>query len=864
MSTVTRGRPIAGAPRLRSITAAALCTLFGAVLLPNLFRLLLPLPDWLYEVLLLAYLGGGLLVVLAVAGMAWVALWPATPYLTLAPGEPEPQGADPREAKAALLAFPSRVAMAGVAAGELLTASGWLALVLAGLPGALVLSLSLTTAVMVALLWLLLHALAQRAVEPLLSRLREVPLSGPSESGSGISARLSSMLLLVVLAGVVPVAIFSNAYVERIQDGQEAAHAERCAAWLSVATRGLSPEAAQRVVDTVELSQGQPTLAAQEALQPRPRSLQAPARPPAVLWGRSLSMSTSYVEAERPALLVLPGGKRLYLPRHDSREALDSRPAGLALAILGLLGLAGLLAFLLARAVAGDVRGLVRRLQALCALRPSEVTSARARSQVLAGRDAAVRFHETEQLSEALERLLDRVRRLHVESYLSIERNMDARRAKSQFLASMSHDLRGPLTSVLGFSELLTGGFEGEIPEAARRRLLHVHKTGRRLLRLLSEILDTAKVESQTIELHPRRCAAAELLMQAVAEARRGRLQEDIPLVIDVPTGLPAVSVDPLRFPQALAHLINHVLDSIAPEPALPPAPPLSAAPTPPVIKAPPLSSTAPYAAPSSASSASSASAATPRSPSGTLRVLADRAPATRPRIKAGATLAPSSQSPAPPSPSDGHAAASGLGIVRISAREGERQVTLPARGAVSDTDSGVFFARLRRGLMATGVDSGLFPSMPSAPISDNDPQKSSPQLAAVTHQTHPTGPSAPVITTIPTLEVLIEHVVGHVTELEGREGREAAAPAAPDVAGAAGTVGVPHVARHSLPGVPASTILLGAVGLGLALPLARRLIALHGGTIEVITGASIGLRAVIPLRPATLLQHPTGTPHGE
>ena len=295
-----------GSPRVRAVSVAALVLVLGAVLMPYLFRLLLPLPEWLYEALLLSYLGGATLVTLVVGAVSWVALWPATPYLDLRPGEPEPQGADPREAKEALQAFPGRLALAGTAAGELLTATGWLALLGAGLPLALVLSLSLTTAVVVALLWMLLHALGQSAVEPHLLRLREVPVPLSSEAGTAVAARTGATLLLIVLSGTVPAAVFANAFVERQQDQHARDHAERCARWLSIATRGLSPLLAQRLVDTANLSQGLPTTTLEEARQSRPRSLRAAARPPATPWGRALSATEA--DADVPASVMSATG----------------------------------------------------------------------------------------------------------------------------------------------------------------------------------------------------------------------------------------------------------------------------------------------------------------------------------------------------------------------------------------------------------------------------------------------------------------------------------------------------------------------------------------------------------------------------
>src|SRR4030095_7533993 len=119
---------------------------------------------------------------------------------------------------------------------------------------------------------------------------------------------------------------------------------------------------------------------------------------------------------------------------------------------------------------------------------------------------------EVRRLLAAANRLLERVPRLTVESFLAVERAEEARRLKSQFLANMSHDLRSPLNSILGFSELLLRGLEGEISPGQRVVLAAVHSTGLNLLRMLTEILDTAKVESGKLELHRQSTQPAEIL----------------------------------------------------------------------------------------------------------------------------------------------------------------------------------------------------------------------------------------------------------------------------------------------------------------------------------------------------------------
>ena len=90
-------------------------------------------------------------------------------------------------------------------------------------------------------------------------------------------------------------------------------------------------------------------------------------------------------------------------------------------------------------------------------------------------------------------------RRLHVELSLAYKH-------KSEFLASMSHELRTQLSSVIGFSELLLSDTTDRFDESRRRKFLaQINSSGRYLLDLTSDILDLAKIESGhvTLRLEP-------------------------------------------------------------------------------------------------------------------------------------------------------------------------------------------------------------------------------------------------------------------------------------------------------------------------------------------------------------------------
>lgn len=76
-----------------------------------------------------------------------------------------------------------------------------------------------------------------------------------------------------------------------------------------------------------------------------------------------------------------------------------------------------------------------------------------------------------------------------------------ANAAKTDFLARMSHDLRTPLSGVIGLSRL---AMEEKLPQAEiKRYLAEINRSGEYLLGIINDILDMSKIESKRLELHP-------------------------------------------------------------------------------------------------------------------------------------------------------------------------------------------------------------------------------------------------------------------------------------------------------------------------------------------------------------------------
>ncbi len=99
--------------------------------------------------------------------------------------------------------------------------------------------------------------------------------------------------------------------------------------------------------------------------------------------------------------------------------------------------------------------------------------------------------------NEMAERVETRTQELVVANALAKE----SARLKSEFMATMSHELRTPLNAMLGFSGILLEGMGGEIDEEATHMIERIDSNSRRLLSLINDVLDIAKIEAGRMEM---------------------------------------------------------------------------------------------------------------------------------------------------------------------------------------------------------------------------------------------------------------------------------------------------------------------------------------------------------------------------
>jgi signal transduction histidine kinase len=144
-------------------------------------------------------------------------------------------------------------------------------------------------------------------------------------------------------------------------------------------------------------------------------------------------------------------------------------------------------------------------------------------------------------------------RRLHVEL-------ARAYRHKSEFLASMSHELRTQLSSVIGFSELLISDTTGRFDGPRRLQFLtQINSSGRYLLDLTSDILDLAKIESGQSVLRIENVQIADVVNGVTSAMEPLAAKKTIRIVTDL-TAHGQVPADAGKLKQMLLNLVSNAV----------------------------------------------------------------------------------------------------------------------------------------------------------------------------------------------------------------------------------------------------------------------------------------------------------------
>lgn len=170
------------------------------------------------------------------------------------------------------------------------------------------------------------------------------------------------------------------------------------------------------------------------------------------------------------------------------------------------------------------------------------------------------------QLKRALERALEK-QKLVLENKHLLEDLKTANEAmarlgglKSQMLTVLSHDLRTPLSSIRGYSELLKSGVKGKLSDNQKKMVEITIQEADNLNGQITDLLDLAHIDAGLLNLDKRKVPFEELLDKANARVKLVSEMKEVPVEVIMASSFSEIEVDVPRMVQVIANLIRATL----------------------------------------------------------------------------------------------------------------------------------------------------------------------------------------------------------------------------------------------------------------------------------------------------------------
>ena len=142
-------------------------------------------------------------------------------------------------------------------------------------------------------------------------------------------------------------------------------------------------------------------------------------------------------------------------------------------------------------------------------------------------------------------KLSDEIRKLEEMNY-----------SKDDFIAILSHDLRSPFTSILGFSEILLN--ENDLPEAEKNEYLNlIHISSRKQLKLVNNLVDWSRLRTGRVHLNKTKVDTRNAVYNSVSALTGEAIRKNIEIRVYIPASL-SIEADELLFCKVILNLIEN------------------------------------------------------------------------------------------------------------------------------------------------------------------------------------------------------------------------------------------------------------------------------------------------------------------
>jgi signal transduction histidine kinase len=172
------------------------------------------------------------------------------------------------------------------------------------------------------------------------------------------------------------------------------------------------------------------------------------------------------------------------------------------------------------------------------------------------------RLRVEKELISMKEHLEERVVKRTQELERALIKAEESDRLKTAFVANMSHEIRTPLNAITGFSGLL---LRKDIhPDKRKDFADQIIKNNRILVNMIEDLIDTSKIESGSLQLHPSRIHLSHFICQLKEPMVENMIRRNKPFLEliqdDNPLGIETFMADPVRLQQIIMHLVDNAI----------------------------------------------------------------------------------------------------------------------------------------------------------------------------------------------------------------------------------------------------------------------------------------------------------------
>jgi signal transduction histidine kinase len=139
-----------------------------------------------------------------------------------------------------------------------------------------------------------------------------------------------------------------------------------------------------------------------------------------------------------------------------------------------------------------------------------------------------------------------------------VEQINEANQAKSEFVSIVSHELKTPMTSMRGYTDLMLSGMTGEINEQQRKFLQTIAANINRMSKQIQDLTDISRIETGRLRMEKSPTAFTNIVSETLQSVKGPCDHKNIELHLDLPADLPLVMADKERLVQVLTNLISN------------------------------------------------------------------------------------------------------------------------------------------------------------------------------------------------------------------------------------------------------------------------------------------------------------------